>query len=100
MMDQDMALSNPVIAIDGYSSCGKSTVAKSIARLLNIRYIDSGAMYRTVTLYFLENNIPFAHAGEPFPYNYKPVLDDIHITFRIHNDTGLSEIFLNDRPLD
>ena len=96
-MDIDMALSNPVIAIDGYSSCGKSTVAKSIARQLNIRYIDSGAMYRTVTLYFLENNIPFAHAGVPYQYNYKPVLDDIHITFHIHDETGLSEIFLNDR---
>src|SRR6187402_446868 len=98
-MDIDMALSNPVIAIDGYSSCGKSTVAKSIARLLNIRYIDSGAMYRTVTLYFLENNIPFAQAGEPYHYDYNPILDDIHITFHVDMNTGLSEIFLNERNI-
>ena len=46
-----------IIAIDGYSSCGKSTFAKSIARLLNYTYIDSGAMYRAVTLYCMRNNL-------------------------------------------
>lgn len=96
-MRDAMALSNPVIAIDGYSSCGKSTVAKAIARLLNIRYIDSGAMYRAVTLYFLENNIPFAQAGEPYSYDYNPVLDQIHISFHVNPSSGISEIFLNDR---
>lgn len=45
------------IAIDGYSSCGKSTLAKALAKKLNYTYIDSGAMYRAVTLYFIENNI-------------------------------------------
>ncbi len=98
-MDDDMALSNPIIAIDGYSSCGKSTVAKAIAKVLNIRYIDSGAMYRAVTLYFLENNIPFAQAGEPYSYNYKPVLDQIHITFHVNELTGHSELFLNNRQV-
>ncbi|MFZ7171134.1 MAG: (d)CMP kinase, partial [Bacteroidota bacterium] len=48
-----------IIAIDGYSSCGKSTVAKAIAKRLKLNYIDSGAMYRAVTYYFLQNNIPF-----------------------------------------
>jgi CMP/dCMP kinase len=96
-MSEDMALSNPVIAIDGYSSCGKSTVAKAIARALNLRYIDSGAMYRAVTLYFLENNIPFAQAGEPYNYDYEPVLDSIHISFHVDETTGLSEIYLNNR---
>lgn len=48
---------NLVIAIDGYSSCGKSTLAKALAKTLNFIYIDSGAMYRAVTLYFINNNI-------------------------------------------
>ncbi|WP_443938294.1 (d)CMP kinase [Pedobacter sp. MW01-1-1] len=48
---------NLVIAIDGYSSCGKSTIAKALAKKLGFIYIDSGAMYRAVTLYFLRNNI-------------------------------------------
>jgi len=96
-MHDDMALSNPVIAIDGFSSCGKSTVAKAIARVLNIRYIDSGAMYRAVTLYFLENNIPFAHSGEPYNYDYNSVLDTIHISFHVTEGSGKSEIYLNDR---
>lgn len=48
---------NIVIAIDGYSSCGKSTIAKALAKKLHYIYIDSGAMYRAVTLYFLKNNI-------------------------------------------
>jgi len=48
-----------IIAIDGYSSCGKSTLAKDLAHQLQYTYLDSGAMYRAVTLYFLDNNIPF-----------------------------------------
>ena len=46
-----------IIAIDGYSSCGKSTLAKGLAKTLHYAYLDSGAMYRAVTLYFLENGI-------------------------------------------
>jgi cytidylate kinase len=48
---------NIVVAIDGYSSCGKSTLAKALAKKLHFVYIDSGAMYRAVTLYLLRNNI-------------------------------------------
>ncbi|MCB0515216.1 MAG: (d)CMP kinase [Chitinophagales bacterium] len=48
------------IAIDGYSSCGKSTLARDLAQVLNYTYIDTGAMYRAVTLYFIQNNIDFA----------------------------------------
>jgi len=48
---------NIVIAIDGYSSCGKSTIAKALARKLHFIYIDTGAMYRAVTLYFLRKKI-------------------------------------------
>ena len=48
---------NIVVAIDGYSSCGKSTLAKALAKKLHYIYVDSGAMYRAVALYFLRNNI-------------------------------------------
>lgn len=51
--------SNYIIAIDGFSSCGKSTVAKALAKELNFAFIDTGAMYRAVTLYFLRHNIDF-----------------------------------------
>ena len=53
-----------VIAIDGYSACGKSTTAKEVARALGYRYIDSGAMYRAVTLYFLDNHIAITNPRE------------------------------------
>ncbi len=53
---------NTAIAIDGYSSCGKSTVAKALARKLNYVYVDSGAMYRAVTLYFLRNGTDISNA--------------------------------------
>jgi len=52
-----------IIAIDGYSSCGKSTLARALARELHYIYIDSGAMYRAATLYFLRNNIPLTDSG-------------------------------------
>ena len=52
---------NLVIAIDGYSSCGKSTLAKALAKKLGFIYVDSGAMYRAVTLYFLRNNIDISN---------------------------------------
>jgi len=55
---------NIVIAIDGYSSCGKSTLAKALAKKLHFIYIDSGAMYRAVTLYFLRNNIDLNNHDE------------------------------------
>lgn len=94
-MNEDMALDHPVIAIDGYSSCGKSTVAKALARQLGIRYIDSGAMYRAVTYYFLKHNIPFPAAGEHTSFDYAPVLDVIKISFHIDTSNGKSIIYLN-----
>ena len=99
-MNEDMALDHPVIAIDGFSSCGKSTVAKALARKLGIRYIDSGAMYRAVTFYFLQNNIPIPASGQQTDYDYNPVLDDIHISFCIDKTTGLSEIYLNNACIE
>ena len=91
-----------IIAIDGYSSCGKSTVAKVLAKKLHLHYIDSGAMYRAVTLYFLNNGIPIPGPDEvhDFNYDFEKVLDDIHISFKINPDTGFSEVFLNDINVD
>ena len=64
-----------IIAIDGYSSCGKSTVAKAIAKRLKLNYIDSGAMYRAVTYYFLQNNIPFSKTADVIA-DYSSILEN------------------------
>ncbi|CAN5642608.1 (d)CMP kinase [soil metagenome] len=87
-----------IISIDGYSSCGKSTVAKALARKMGLHYIDSGAMYRAVTLYFLDHDIPIPSPEEihDLTYNYGKVLDDLHISFKLNPDTGFSEVFLNE----
>ncbi|HMJ71502.1 MAG TPA: (d)CMP kinase [Cyclobacteriaceae bacterium] len=77
------------IAIDGYSACGKSTTARRVAAILGYRYIDSGAMYRAVTLYFLENHISLTN-----PKEVKRALDSIRIAFQF-NPKGGSETFLN-----
>ncbi len=53
-----------IVAIDGYSSCGKSTLAKALAKSLHYAYVDTGAMYRAVTLYFLDNNVDINNHGE------------------------------------
>ncbi len=91
-----------IIAIDGYSSCGKSTVAKALAKKLHLHYIDSGAMYRAVTLYFLENNIPIPGPEEvhDFDYDFEKILDDIHISFKFNIESGFSEVYLNDRNVE
>jgi cytidylate kinase len=78
-----------VIAIDGYSACGKSTTAKEVARDLNYRYIDSGAMYRAVTLYFLEHHVALTN-----PREVAKALSEIRISF-VLNSKGVSETFLN-----
>lgn len=78
-----------IIAIDGYSACGKSTTAKEVARELNYRYIDSGAMYRSVTKYFLDHHISITN-----PKEVEKALDNIRITFVI-NSKGITETFLN-----
>lgn len=79
-----------IIAIDGHSSCGKSTLAKELAKELGYRHIDSGAMYRAITLYFLRNNININHLLE-----VKEALQNITITFLKNESTGKSEICLN-----
>jgi cytidylate kinase len=79
-----------VVAIDGYSSCGKSTTAKLVAKELHYAYIDTGAMYRAVTLYFLEHYIDFTN-----PKKIAQALADIHITFERNSRTQRNEVFLN-----
>src|SRR5690606_22239433 len=79
---------NIIVAIDGYSSCGKSTVAKALANRLNYVYIDSGAMYRAVTLYLIENEIEVEDIEK-----VKSILPGLHIEFRVEDDKCL--VFLN-----
>lgn len=78
-----------VIAIDGYSACGKSTTAREVARILGYRYIDSGAMYRAVTLYFLEHHVAVTN-----PKEVDRALQQIRVSFAVSRK-GNSEVFLN-----
>lgn len=80
------------IAIDGYSSTGKSTMAKALAKQLGYAYIDTGAMYRAVTLYCLDNGLLDGDVVNEADLERR--LDDIHITFRA-NEQGRSETYLN-----
>ncbi len=84
---------NIVIAIDGYSSCGKSTVAKDLAKLLNIIFIDSGAMYRCVTLYALRHRI--IHNNGINEEALQQQLDQIHISFKFDAQSKKNETYLN-----
>ena len=79
-----------IIAIDGYSSCGKSTLAKQLARELNYRYIDSGAMYRAITLFFLRNHIDWTDKNQ-----VEEALQNIDLEFHTNPSTGESEMYLN-----
>ncbi len=87
-----------IIAIDGFSSCGKSTMAKDLARRIGYTYIDSGAMYRAITLYCLDNDLiknndvnieALAHA-----------IDKIKISFATNPTTGRQETYLNDKCVE
>ncbi|MFS2189656.1 (d)CMP kinase [Mucilaginibacter sp. Mucisp84] len=71
---------NIVVAIDGYSSCGKSTLAKALAKELHFIYVDSGAMYRAVTLYFLRHNIDLENHAQ-----IADALHNIHLNFHTQN---------------
>lgn len=88
-----MTLKRIIIAIDGHSSCGKSTLAKSLARKLGYTYIDSGAMYRAVTLYALRNGwIP---DGRPDRQKIVAGLKEIRVSFRWDENTEKNTTFLN-----
>lgn len=86
-------MSKIVIAIDGYSSCGKSTLAKTLAKHLSYAFIDTGAMYRAVTLYFMRKGvIDFDSLSEEMIGSY---LDQITIDFRYNETKGFSDAYLN-----
>jgi cytidylate kinase len=84
-----------IITIDGWSSCGKSTLAKQLSKELGYTYIDSGAMYRAITLYFLRNHIDWTDSAE-----VEAALKDIHLHFEPNEKNGESEIFLNDENVE
>ena len=84
-----------IIAIDGFSSCGKSTLAKELAAKLGYAYIDSGAMYRAITLYFLRNQVDYG--------NHVTVLNaiaNINLSFVFNEQTERSDIYLNDEDVE
>lgn len=81
---------NIIITIDGFSSCGKSTLAKQLAKALKYTYIDSGAMYRAITLYFIRNQIDWSK-----PKKVEKALKDINLEFRKSDTSGQDEIYLN-----
>ena len=83
---------NIVVAIDGYSSCGKSTLAKALAKKLHFIYVDSGAMYRAVTLYFIRNDVSLTDEKQ-----IEQALQDIHLNF--HSRDYQTHITLNDEEV-
>ncbi len=83
-----------VIAIDGHSSCGKSTMAKALAKELGYIYVDTGAMYRAVTLFALRNQL-FKTDGQILTEQLKEKMDEIRISFSLNPDTRLPEVLLN-----
>src|SRR5947209_12939496 len=79
-----------IITIDGWSSCGKSTLAKQLERELGYVYVDSGAMYRAITLYFLRNHVDWTDKEQ-----VKQALHDISLEFHFNHKSEQSEIYLN-----
>ncbi|HTB53155.1 MAG TPA: (d)CMP kinase [Ferruginibacter sp.] len=84
-----------IITIDGFSSCGKSTLAKQLAKKLGYVYIDSGAMYRAITLYFLRNHIDYTDSQQVIH-----ALADITIEFHTNEVSQQSEIYLNEENVE
>ena len=79
-----------IVTIDGLSSCGKSTLARQLAKKLGYIFVDSGAMYRAITVYFLRNNVDFKNEKE-----IKLAIENISIDFILNAQTEKSEIYLN-----
>lgn len=89
-MPQISSLKKIIITVDGWSSCGKSTMARQLAKKLNYIFIDSGAMYRAITLYFLRNNINVYKL-----HQVQQALKEIHLSFQLNPLNGNNEILLN-----
>lgn len=83
-----------VIAIDGHSSCGKSTMAKDLAREVGYIYVDTGAMYRAVTLYCMRNNL-FSTEGEVLVTDLEAAMPRVNVTFRLNEQSGKPDTYLN-----
>jgi cytidylate kinase len=84
-----------IITIDGWSSCGKSTLAKQLAKALGYIYVDSGAMYRAITLYFLRNHVDWTSKKE-----VKEALENITLEFIYNPKSEQSEIYLNEENVE
>lgn len=82
------------IAIDGFSSCGKSTMAKDLAREIGYIYVDTGAMYRSVTLFAMRNGM-FNADGSIKTEELKQRMGEINISFRLNSETGRPDTYLN-----
>lgn len=88
-----------IVAIDGLSSCGKSTMARELAQEVGYTYIDTGAMYRAVTLYALRRGL-LAPDGQIDTAALEKQMSDIRITFRVNPATGRSETYLNGEQVE
>jgi CMP/dCMP kinase len=84
-----------IITIDGFSSCGKSTLAKQLARELNYVFVDSGAMYRAITLYFLRNHIDWYNKAA-----VEKALEEIDLDFQYNEQTCESHMYLNEENVE
>ena len=84
-----------IITLDGYSSCGKSTLARQLANELNFVFIDSGAMYRAITLYFLRKHVDWRNVLE-----IQKALTEITLDFQYNERTCQSDMFLNDENVE
>ncbi len=87
-----------IIAIDGHSSCGKSTMAKDLARAIGYIYVDTGAMYRAVTLYSIRRGL--WKDGVLDTETLRDEMSDVRITFRLNAETGLPETYLNGENIE
>lgn len=84
-----------IVAIDGFSSCGKSTLAKALAKKLNYNFIDTGAMYRAITLFFIRKNVVLENAE-----SVNAALANINLRFEFNEEKGKSDIYLNDENVE
>jgi cytidylate kinase len=84
-----------IITLDGYSSCGKSTLAKQMAAHLNYVFIDSGAMYRAITLYFIRHRIDVTNSDAVIE-----ALTQIHLAFVLNEKTGRADMYLNNENVE
>ena len=87
------------IAIDGHSSCGKSTMAKDLAHEVGYIYVDTGAMYRSVTLYALRHDL-FNADGTIKESELQAAMPDIHISFKLNEKTGRPDTYLNNERVE